>query len=245
LNSAGGSFCSSCGARLVPGDREAGVAAAPRAASGGFRLDDPLFWSGVQERAKRHVLPLAVVALVAFMDYQLHAEAVVALVVAGVGAAIVLFFQEAISWLGEKLNLAEAGRWASMLMVSVPVAFYFFVRGKGTLEDGDALLVSAAIAGLPLAFNWLAPRVDPTLRGFYEARDRMIPVVARPLVLAGLSLVLTFGLIHGNLGDIKILFGGTASKAAFPDPDRILMTAVLNIVLGFALLHTPTREAGA
>jgi hypothetical protein len=185
-----------------------------------------------------------VVVLVAFMDYQLHAEAGVALIVAGAGAAIVLFFQEAISWIGQKLNLAEASRWASMLMVSVPVALYFFVRGKGTLDDGDALVVSAAIAGMPVALNWLAPRLDPSLRGFYEARDRLIPVAARPLVLAGLSLVITFGVVHGNLGDIKVLFGGTASKAAFPDADRILMTAVLNIVLGFALLHSPAREVG-
>jgi hypothetical protein len=83
--------------------------------------------------------------------------------------------------------------------------------------------------------------VDPALNQFYEARNRIIPGAIRPLAMVGLSLFITFALIHGNLLDIKILFGATASKVGSPSFGGAFITVVVNIVIGYLMLHEPAR----
>ena len=169
------------------------------------------------------------------------------LIVLAAGAAITLFAREFITWATTKVmsgtNLQESSlSWVQPLFFSVPAALYFMIRGAGTV--GSPALIGLVIAGLPPFLSYFLPRFDESLKGFYEARDRMIPAVAKPFVLIGLSAVISFGLIHGNLSDIDILWGSTATKRASPDSTKVLLIAAVNVVLAFAMLRSPPQSSG-
>jgi len=261
LNAPAGGFCVNCGRDLTPATAVAGPALQAPVGGGSLAfLQDPAFWEDVRVRARRQVIPLGGVALVSFLDYQLHGQVPVALLIFAAGVAFTLFFREAIAWATEKLNLAQLGVWVQPLFISVPAALFFFLRGKGshetftTLDQGtrssgissaQGLLIAVLIVALPLVLTRVLPGLDPSLRGLYELRDRYIPAVARPFAMIAVSLIVTFGLIHGNLADVKILFGQTADKAGLPTFGDALLAAVLNVLIGFAFLRQPRLPAAA
>jgi hypothetical protein len=183
--------------------------------------------------------------VIGYLDYRLHRAPVESLVLVAGGAALMLFFREFVSWSTRKLHRTALPAWATPLFATIPAALFFLIRGRGTLPDSGALLVTLAIGGLPVLFNILAPSVDPSLRVFYELRDRYLPAAFRLLAIGAVSLVVTFGLIHGNLGDVKVLWGATASKREPPSESGVLLSALFSLAIGYLLMHDPakTREA--
>lgn len=247
LNPESGRFCRQCGTRRVGASPEAvSPSVVPAIASPAGRApfwQDAAFWEDVRQRAKRQVLPLAGVSLLGFLDFQLHAQAPIALLIIAIGAGLTLFFREALRWVMSRVKVPQSRlTWIQPLFFSVPAALYFLIRGSGTVAS--PALIGLAIASLPAALNYFLPRLDVSLKAFYETRNRLIPTSARPLVLVGLSLFVTFGLVHGNLADIDILFGSTASKASPPDSGKVLLTVVLNVLLAFAVLRSPSDQSG-
>jgi hypothetical protein len=216
----------------------------------------PEFMSALFARAKQQALPLAVLLVFGSLDLQLHGQLPVTLLMIVAGGAVALFFREASAWLFGKLNLQHMATLLQPLMVSVPAGLWFVIRGKGTLVQGqsgfsdagissaNAMLLGVLIAAAPLALNQLMPRLDPSLKGFYELRDRYLSDAIRPFVMIGLSLLLTFGIIHGNLSDADVLFGGTASKIGLPQFNKALIAAVLNLLLGFMIMRKVQTDEG-
>jgi hypothetical protein len=243
IPSPGDKFCPHCGTPLA-GSSAVTAAVAPTAPTVPL-WQRPEFWPDVQQRARRQALPLVVVLLVGFLDFQLHAQAPVALLIIAIGAGVTLFFREIFNWLMSRPNLQQIGSLAQPLFFAVPAAVFFFARGKGDiLTSSDAFIISGSIIGVPLLLNSLAPQLDLQLRPFYDLRDRYIPAHLRPVVLIGLALVVTFGIIHGDLTDVKVLFGAKASRAVFPTLGGALSTAVVNILLAYAFLRQPVYRQG-
>lgn len=235
----GAQFCSGCGASVRFGRSSGPGLAQPVVAAAGTgnpKVDELL------RRAKRQVLPLLMVAVISYLDYQLHGQAAGMLIVFAAGTALTLFLREGVAWAMRALNIGQLPSWASALFITVPIAIYYFARAKGTLSDGNGMFLSILIAGLPLAFNAVASTLDPSLQGYYELRNRTLPTKVRPLVLVGLSVFVTFGLVHGRLGDVMVLFGNEASKVSPPKMSSALMAVLLNALITFALLHNPRRE---
>lgn len=235
----GAAFCGSCGRPAVAAAPARGVANAPAAGGGG------LFTAAeIQRRAKQQILPLVVLAFVGYLDYRLHRQAPIAIVLFVGGMLVTLFLREIAKFVLKTLNIQNLPPWGASLVVTVPAALFFYWRGKGGLSTSDSLVLMAAIVGAPILLNVVAASVDPSLKGYYGFRNRYLPVAFRPIVLVVGGLLLTFGLVHGDVTDIKILFGKTASKAGYPTLSNTLETVMLNIVLGFALLHEPPKKRG-
>ena len=240
---AGQRFCSACGheAHAAPADAPASRAAQPTAVETAPPQGADI-WADVRQRAQNQLLPLGGVLVFGFLDFQLHDQVLGMLIVLLAGAGIVLFAREIVSWATrrvlENTNLNESAlAWVQPLFFSVPAALYFLIRGAGTI--GSPLLIGLAIAALPPALSYFSPRFDETLRSFYETRDRLIPAAAKPFVLIAISVVVSFGLIHGNVSDVDILWGSTATNRAPPDTTKVLLIAVFNVLLAFAMLRTP------
>lgn len=205
--------CSSCGSPTGPDATFCGVCGAPitrqapavPAPHGVFTMQE------IQARAKKQVLPLVVLGFVGYLDYRLHRQAPVAIVLFVGGMLLTLFLRESAQYVLRTLKIRRLPPWATSLIVTVPAALFFFIRGKGGLSTGDGMLIVAAVIGVPILLNTLAESVDPSLQGYYRTRNQHLPVALRPLVLVIGGLVITFGLIHGNISDIKILWGSTAS----------------------------------
>jgi hypothetical protein len=205
------------------------------------RLQSREFWNDVGVRARQQWLAVIVLGFLAYLDYRLHRNGFVSLVFFFAGIAATLFIREGVKWIRTGLNLTNIPDWAGSLFVTIPAALFFLVRGKGTLDDSAAMLIMAAIIGLPLLFTLYIDRVDPSIAGLYDVRNQVLPVVIRPLVMIVVSLIVTFGIGHGDLGDIKILVGKTADKRMAPESGKIVLTVVLNIVIGFMFLHEPKK----
>jgi Sec-independent protein secretion pathway component TatC len=234
----GAAFCGSCGRPAVAAPQPA-AARAPAAAGGG------LFTAAeIQRRAKQQMLPLVVLAFVGYLDYRLHRQAPVAIVLFVGGMAVTLFLRESARFVLKTLKIKSLPPWGASLVVTVPAAVFFYWRGKGGLSSSASFVLMAAIIGAPILLNMVAASVDPSLKWYYGFRNRYLPVAFRPLVLVVGGLLLTFWLVHGDVTDIKILFGKTASKAGYPTLSNTLKTVMLNIGLGFALLHEPPKRRG-
>jgi hypothetical protein len=218
----------------------------------------PEFTADLIARAKKQALPLAMILVFGSLDIQLHGQIPVTLLMVAGGAALAMFFREASNWVFTKLNLQPMATLFQPLLVSIPAALWFVIRGKGTVVEGqvfqgrqysdagitdaNAMLLGILIAGAPLAFNYLVPRIDPAFKGFYELRDRYLSDTVRPFAMIVASLVVTFGIIHGNLMDMDILLGGQASKMGLPQFSKALIAAVINLLIGFLIMRKPQND---
>ena len=251
-------FCIGCGTSLAPVTEPAPLPSTTQQTqtTSGFNFDflrRPEFWADVRVRARGQVLPLAGVLLVSFLDFQLHGQAPIALAIFAAGAAITLFFREFLNWALTKLDVMSASAWLQPLLFTIPAGLLFILRGKGDriestfgdqqfnngLTGGDAWMIGLLIMFLPIGLSLLLPNLDAAFKGFYELRDRYVSPKLRPVLLIALSVIVTFGVIHGNVIDVKILFGATADKPALPRAGEVLWTAIANILIGFVVLHEP------
>jgi hypothetical protein len=201
----------------------------------------PEFWQDVQQRARARVFPLLGVASVGALDYKIHDEIGISLLIAAAGAIATLFFNEIRQRLMATFGLARFGPLVQPLMVSIPAAALYFLRARGA-EDGEGAAIAALIGLAPVALNLALPYVDPATRAWYQLRDRYLPAQFRPLVMAAASVIVTFGVINGNFGDVKIMVGADPDGTAAATFGKTILTAGLNAVIGFALLR-PTPSA--
>lgn len=202
----------------------------------------PDFWPDVQRRARQKVLPLAGVAAVGFIDFQFNDQIIISLLIVLAGAALTLFFGEAVAAVTAKLNRPGSSNLVAPGIISSVAGLLFALRGRGGSAGGeglelfDGLLIGVIIAVLPLALSMAIPKLAPTLGSFFQLRDRYIPEKARPAAAGVLAIVVSYGLIHGSLFDFQVLWGGDADKAEFSKMGKIALTAILTGVIGMLMM---------
>lgn len=228
---ADGLFCTGCGAR-APG------APGPGEESPQFRglLDEAL--AGL----RRFWPALTMIAYLGFFDYRMHGSIIATVLLGGLAALPCLFFRRVQPLVGALQDLIP-NRFLWPAIVGLPAAVLYVARWKGTQSDTSALLTAATIgaSGFLIA-NWRS-RINRVAAPFYQRRDRVLPRVLRLALVLVLPLLLTFLLVHRDLGDIGAVFGGTTksprSPAAGSTELAILVTTVLSASAAFLLLNEP------
>ncbi|MBI4260181.1 MAG: zinc ribbon domain-containing protein [Actinobacteria bacterium] len=205
------------------------VAAAPAPAS--------ISGADVADRAKRRWLPLLLVALMGFLDYQTHGSLafVVPVGLAAVGG--VLFGGD----LSRRLGLDRVvGRVPSALrpaLLAAPALLWFAFRGGGPLMT--AILVPALGVGIGALVGTAGPGLDASLAGFYRARDRLLPRKLRMVLGIALPILVTT-LLVGGLGGIPAMLG---FDTQFSSVDGREVLLVLGTVFSAGMAFFFLREA--
>jgi hypothetical protein len=201
------------------------------------------------ERAKTRWLPLIVLLALTVLDWRLHEDVGVSILLSVLAAAGVLYFDEVKAQIVQSLNLERYGSRVQGMFLVVPVALFFLLRGKGEsfenvggLEFADGLIIAVVLIGGVLLLQNFMPNIDASLAGFFETRDQYLPRTACIVVMLVLSAVLTFGAVHGEIADIQVLFGQQADKSAFPKLGNILLIVLLNMALAVAFLRPAPRR---
>jgi hypothetical protein len=174
-------------------------------------------------RSRRGVLIFnAYVLFFAWLDWIMHRSVVFILVVgAGLIAAAVLRSRLA----GSIASAARGGgaivdAWQRVparvrrLLVSLTPLLYFLFRGQGTSGAGMAVLMAGVAVAAAVIF--LGHVIDPPLRGFYAARDRLLARWLRTLLAPVLGVLIAFLVVHGSLLDLPALFGGQTNSPQSP-----------------------------
>jgi hypothetical protein len=165
-------------------------------------------------RARRDWLPLLFVALFAWLDWVINRSLAFVLLAGGGVSGAIMFRAE----IAERLGLV---RWfkfvparVASLLFATPGLLYFLIRGQGTSEAGLAVVLATLLALATIMF--CGSRIDDRLAPFYAFRDRILPRMFRMLIALAVAILMSFLIIHGSLGDLPALFGGTTHSPQAP-----------------------------
>lgn len=164
---------------------------------------------------------IAYVAFFAWLDWITH-RSIVFIVVVGGGLIAAALYR---SRLGKAIMSAQWSRplveaWQRLpprvqrLLVSLTPLLYFLFRGQGTSNAGFVVLIAAVIVAAVVIF--LGQAIDPVLKGFYAARNRLLARWLRMVLAPVLGIVIAFVVVHGSLGDLPALFGGKTTSPQSP-----------------------------
>jgi hypothetical protein len=194
-------------------------------------------------RVKDIWFPLVLFGLIAYLDFLTHRSWAFILVGGGLALGAILFRGEIAKRVGLGQLLALVPAWLRPVLAAVPAVLWFVIRGQGT--SGAGLSVTVTTLALVLGIGVLGPSLDRALGGFYRGRDRMLPRRLRMLLAAVLPIVVGFGVIHGSLKAIPVLFGGTTSSpaGAADRPGMYVVGTLLSGVLAFLLMREGRRAA--
>jgi len=187
------------------------------------------------------IFALAFVALFCYLDWITHRSAVAVVVIAAGGIAVIVFGREIATKLNLQDEIAKIPARAKPILFAAPGLLYFMSRGSGTSGAGGPVFFASAIAvAAPALFG---PEIDARLAGFYAARNKAAPRVLRMIAAPILAVLLSFLIIHGSLGDIGALFGGTTKAARTPAGlgGRFFLAALLSASVSFLLLREARR----
>jgi hypothetical protein len=164
---------------------------------------------------------IAYVVFFAWLDWIMHRSIVFIIVVGGGLIAAALYR----SRIGQAIMSAEWPRplvegWQRIsprvrhLLVSLTPLLYFLIRGQGTSNAGIVVVIASLIVAAVVIF--LGPAIDPALKGFYAARNRLLARGLRMVLAPVLGIVIAFVVVHGSLGDLPALFGGQTTSPQSP-----------------------------
>lgn len=183
------------------------------------------------------IFGLVVVAIFSYMDWLTHRELVVAVVLGGAAAAVILFHREVVERANLGPYLSQIPAPVRPILSAVPGVVYFLSRGQGTSGAGGIVLIAILLSVGAVALFGRA--IDSRLAGFYTARDRILPLPVRMVLALVLPILTAFLIIHGSLADIPALFGGTTSHPMSPDGrgGSFFLGTVVSAVLAYSMLR--------
>jgi preprotein translocase subunit SecG len=188
---------------------------------------------------------LILVALMALFDYHLKGQLWFTLL-AGGGASMAMLFYSRFQRLIEPLIQSVPSGFIRPLLTAVPVAFLYLARWKGTQDDSSALLTAVVIVGFAFLVAMYRQQINERLTPFYIERNRLLSRPVRMALVFVVPILLTFLLVHRNLGDVGALLGGTTSSPRSPaggnEGFMIVVTTALSACAVFLLLNEPTRQ---
>jgi len=177
------------------------------------------------------------------LDWRLHDDVGVSILLGIVGALGVLYYPEIYERLRAQFRLEQYGDEVKTLLITSPVALFFMLRGRGVsvpgfgLDLGAGLLVAIVLVGGAVALRHVMPSIDVSLQGFYRTRDQYLPPPACIGVMVLLSVLFTFGLVHGELGDVAVILGQDSDKLDGPSLGNMLIIVLANMALAVAFLR--------
>ncbi|MHB8510339.1 MAG: hypothetical protein ACYDGR_17110 [Candidatus Dormibacteria bacterium] len=195
------------------------------------------------KRAGSRWFSLVYLGLIGWLDYITHRDLLFLFFALGLTVVLVLFPHEVSDWARKWIDLRGLlarvpPRWRPVLPVAL-AGFYFYARGAGTSGAGESVLITMlAVAALMVVFGG---RVDARLAPFYERRDRLLPRTLRMALTPVIALVLSFGLVHGNLGDFPAFYGGrpTLHRSPAGRSDLVVFAVLLSAAASYLLLRQP------
>ena len=159
--------------------------------------------------------PLVFVVLFTWLDWISHRDLFAAIILFG-GSAVVIFRSE----IGARTGLTKVAEQlppqAKPIFLAIPGLVYYYLRGQGTADPTVANAVILFTMGFVVVVAIFGQKIDARLAGFYESRNRILPRLVRGILAPVLAVLISFAVIHGNLGDLPALFGGTTVAARSP-----------------------------
>ena len=184
----------------------------------------------------------------AFVDYRLHRSIPgVAILIGGALLAIL-----AAPWLrrvvGTRLRRTRVGRRPALrVAVLAAVALVaFLVRWRGDMSVGAAVVVIGVPALIAVGMVAVRRVLDRPMGPIARVRDRLLPRWLRQVAAVATPVLVTFGLVHGSLGDLRgLVGGGTSPSPALADETAAMMLGgVLSMLIVFVLMYEPTGRDG-
>lgn len=160
-------------------------------------------------RLRVNWLTVALLFLVAWLDWAMHRDLVMLLLFTAVAAG--LLYPERLRYLmGSTRFLADMRPEARALIRGSPALLWYVVRGQGTSQTG--VLVSLMVLGAIYATKRWEANIVWGLSGFFRVRDQVLPYNARAGLALVAPLLIAFVGIHGNLLDMKALLGASTTQ---------------------------------
>jgi hypothetical protein len=233
----GAGFCVHCGARLSSPLEQPGTGPKPA----GTLLDEAL------AGCRRFWPALAMVAYLGYFDYRMHGSLISTVLLGGLAAAPMLFWARVRPFL-DQLEALIPARFLRPVVVGIPAALLYMARWKGTQDDTSAFLTAVVIGGFGFLVAVYRPRLNALLAPLYRRRNRVLPRPLRLVLVFALPILLTFLIVHRNLGDIGAVLGGKTSSPRSPTAGSselaIVVATVLSASAAFVLLNDPAAERG-
>jgi hypothetical protein len=244
----GAAFCSTCGARfdapsppsppavpLVAGPATPPSYTAPPAAAqpAAIRIDR----SDLLRRARDIWFPLVLVGILGYIDYLSHGNLSFVLIGGVVSIAVILFRGEISKRLGLGDLLKGIPKWVRPVLVALPAMLWFVIRDQGT--SGAGLVVMLTTLAFTAGVGAFGPVIDQRLRGFYAARNQMLPRGLRMLLTVVLPILLGFWIVHGTLAALPVLFQGSTSSPATASgrTGLFFLSTVVSAFVAFLLMR--------
>lgn len=187
--------------------------------------------------ARGAILPILLIVVLAYFDWLTHRNLAVVVIGGALAVGIVLLRSMIAARLLQIPAIAQIpGPVRTIALATIPL-LYFVIRGQGTSGAGAMVLVVtlAVVAGTQL----FGAALDRGLAGFYAARNRILPHWLRMVLVPLFAIFVTFLLIHGSLGDIPAMFGGTTNSPATPveRQGQMLLGVLLSAIAAILLLR--------
>lgn len=189
------------------------------------------------------IFALAFVALFAYLDWITHRDVATTVVLAAAAAGSILYRRAIVDWLNLRPQLDRLSPRVRPLLAAIPGLAYFLFRGQGTSGAGGIVLVS--MLGVVGANMVIGPQLDEKLAAFYVTRNKVLPRPVRMALALVVPVLIAFLVVHGSLGDLPAMFGGTTKHPATPDglEGRFLLATLLSAAVSWLLLREAPRGA--
>ena len=183
------------------------------------------------------LLPIIFIVVLGYVDWLAHRNIPVVVIGGVVAIGLALFRSQISSRLLRIPAIARIPEPVRTIGLAAIPLLYFSLRGRGTSGAGGLVLVVGL--AVVVAIQLFGPALDRSLARFYEARNRVLPRWLRMLLVPLVAIVVTFLLIHGSLGDLPAMFGGTTRAPASPAGRQglFLVGVLLSAAAGILLLR--------
>ena len=193
--------------------------------------------AGLRRRASKDWFPLLVVGLFVWLDYIINRSAAFSVLVGGGIALTIMFRADLLRRLGLSSLADRVPAKAKPFLVAAPGLVLFVTRDDGTSGAGSVVVFTSL--GVMTVVVFFGGRIDEVLTRFYGVRNALLSRRSRLLLALVVPILVSFVIIHGNLGDVPALWGQETDerKEAMGLELRFFLATLLAAASSFLLVR--------